>query len=324
MKISIVIPNFNGAHYLEPCLESIRSTTLQSRYFETIVVDNGSQDNSCEVVNHFTPWVKLIAMDYNTGFSGAANIGIKASQGEFVVLLNNDTVIADGFLEELIHCIEQDEKLFSVSSSMLRFNERNIIDDAGDQYTLMGWSYQRGNGYNKKKFNKNSDCFSSCAGAAIYCKEIFEKIGYFDENFFAYMEDVDIGYRARLYGYRNMYCSQAIVFHVGSGTSGSKYNSFKVKLAARNNVYVIVKNMPPAQIVVNLPFLALGFLIKLLFFWRMGFGREYWDGFKEGIRGARNLERVPFSFHRLGAYLSIQWRMNTGLIEYLYQKLLHR
>lgn len=324
MKISIVIPNFNGAHYLGPCLESIRKMTLPRHLYETIVIDNGSQDNSREVVNRFTPWVKLITLDRNTGFSGAVNIGIKASKGEFVVLLNNDTEVETDWLEELVQCIEKDENVFSVSSKMLRFNERSIIDDAGDQYTLMGWAFQRGNGLNQEKYNRDIECFSSCAGAAIYRKAIFDQIGYFDENFFAYMEDVDIGYRARIFGYRNLYCSQAVVYHVGSGTSGSKYNSFKIKLAARNNIYVIVKNMPPTQILINLPFLVLGFIIRYLSFLRMGFGREYWEGFKEGIRGARSLERVPFSCHRLGAYLSIQWRMNTGLIEYLYQKLLHR
>lgn len=322
MKISIIIPNYNGAHFLKPCLESILQITM--RHFEIIVVDNGSQDNSIEVIKRFNSQLKYIPLNRNTGFSGAVNVGIKESQGEFVVLLNNDTEVDNDWLENLLHCIEQDENIFSVSSKMMKFNKRNIIDDAGDQYMLMGWAFQRGNGQKQKKRNRDMECFSSSAGAAIYRKSVFEEIGYFDEKFFAYMEDVDIGYRARLYGYRNMYCSKAIVYHVGSGTSGSKYNSFKVKLAARNNVYVILKNMPPAQIIINSPFLFLGFFIKLLFFWQMGFGNEYWDGFKEGIRGARHLERVPFSWHRLPAYLSIQWRMNTGLFEYLYQKLLYR
>ncbi len=322
MNLSIIIPNYKGNIFLESCLKSLRRQYYCD--FEVIIVNNDSRDNSIQFIEFAPKTINWIDMGYNAGFAAAVNTGIRASQGKYVVLLNNDTEVEPGWLEELVHCIEQDEKIFSVSSKMLRFNERNLIDDAGDQYTLMGWAFQRGNGLNQEKFNRDSECFSSCAGAAIYRKKVFEEIGYFDEQYFAYMEDVDIGFRARLFGYRNLYCSSALVYHVGSGTSGSKYNSFKVKLASRNNIYVIVKNMPLVQLLVNLLFLAVGFLIKLLYFWRMGLGQEYWDGLIEGIRGSRNLERVPFSWRRLSNYLSIQWRMNTGLAEYLYQKLLHR
>ena len=131
---------------------------------------------------------------------------------------------------------------------MIRYSERDKIDDAGDEYTILGWAYKRGDGATVNKYNKSERVFSSCAGAAIYRRKLFEEIGYFDEAFFAYMEDVDISYRANIHGYKNIYCRDALVYHIGSATSGSKYNNFKVRLAARNNIYVILKNMPFFQL----------------------------------------------------------------------------
>ena len=174
-------------------------------------------------------------------------------------MLNNDTVAKENWLEELVKCIQKDKKVFSVCSKMIMYNETDIIDDAGDEYNLLGWTLKRGDGQPISSYNKIEEVFSSCAGAAIYRRSILDEIGYFDEHFFAYMEDVDISYRAKIHGYKNIYCANAQIYHIGSATSGSKYNPFKVKLAARNNVYVPYKNMPILQILINLPFLALGF-----------------------------------------------------------------
>ena len=123
---------------------------------------------------------------------------------------------------------------------------------------LLGWAYQRGVGRDLTHYRR-SPVFSACAGAAIHRREVFEEIGYFDEMHFAYLEDIDVGYRARIAGYDNIYCPAALVWHVGSGTSGSKYNSFKVKLAARNNVYLNYKNMPCLQLIINAIPIAAGF-----------------------------------------------------------------
>lgn len=138
---------------------------------------------------------------------------------------------------------------------------------------------------------KYDEIFTACAGAAIYRRSVFDEIGYFDENHFAYLEDIDIGYRARIYGYYNMYCPTALVYHVGSGTSGSKYNSFKVKLAARNNLYLNYKNMPALQLVLNFIPLAIGYFVKYLFFCKIGFGKDYKEGFIEGLQTAKQQKK---------------------------------
>ena len=124
--------------------------------------------------------------------------------------------------------------------------------------------------------------FAACGGAAIYRRDVFAKIGYFDENHFAYLEDIDIGYRARIFGYQNGYCPDAIVYHAGSGASGSRYNAFKVDLSSRNSIYLIYKNMPLLQLILNLPFLLLGFLVKTLFLYKKGIWASLSAGTVEG------------------------------------------
>ena len=190
---------------------------------------------------------------------------------------------------------------------MLRYHEKELIDDAGDEYNILGWSYKRGDGRNKDSYGlENRLVFSSCAGAAIYRKSILEKVGLFDEHFFAYLEDMDISYRARTLGYKNLYASKAEIYHLGSATSGSRYNGFKAGLTARNNIFLIYKNMPLLQLIINLPFLILGFLVKYLFYVRKGLGREYGRGLLRGIKELKNISKQPFSLSRLPYYLSIE------------------
>ena len=136
---------------------------------------------------------------------------------------------------------------------------------------------------------------------------------------FAYLEDLDVGYRARIAGYDNIYCPSAVVYHVGSGTSGSKYNPFKVKLAARNNIYLNYKNMPFLQLAVNLVPILLGMGLKYMFFKKKGFGRDYAAGVKEGLATAKKCRKVPYSRERLKNYLAIEWELITGTLIYVYE-----
>jgi GT2 family glycosyltransferase len=250
-KVSVIIPNYNGIEFLETCFKSIN---IQKNIKEVIVVDNGSHDRSIEFIKSNYPQFILIKNKTNLGFAKAINQGIAAASGEYVFLLNNDMELEKNCISNLLKCIENDQT-FSASSKMIQYYERNKIDDAGDEYSLLGWTKRVGYGKSQEKYNQKRNIFSACAGASIYKKSILDKIGYFDENFFAYMEDVDIGYRARIHGFQNIYCPEALVYHVGSGTSGSRYNEFKIKLAARNNIYVPYKNMPWPQIILNSPFL---------------------------------------------------------------------
>ena len=277
MKVTIVIPNYNGKHFMEPCLSSLSEQTYKN--FHILVVDNASSDGSIEYMEENYPDIELIKLQKNFGFSKAVNIGIQHSRTPYVILLNNDTTVDTRYVEEMVKAIEKSPKIFSVSSKMIQMYHPELIDSAGDLYTLLGWGVCRGCGRPVSNYQKYDEIFTACAGAAIYRRSVFDEIGYFDENHFAYLEDIDIGYRARIYGYYNMYCPTALVYHVGSGTSGSKYNSFKVKLAARNNLYLNYKNMPALQLVLNFIPLAIGYFVKYLFFCKIGFGKDYKEGF---------------------------------------------
>lgn len=310
MKASIIIPNYNGKHFLQPCLESLSKQSYQQ--FETIVVDNHSTDGSVEYMKEYYPDVKIIVLDQNRGFSAAVNAGICHSSAPYVILLNNDTIVDPHFVKELLLAIRQSPRIFSVSSKMIQMYHPKLIDSAGDLYTLAGWGICRGTGRPVNNYTQPDKIFSACAGAAIYRRSVFRKIGYFDESHFAYLEDMDVGYRARIYGYENRYCPTAIVHHVGSGTSGSKYNNFKVKLSARNSVWLIYKNMPLPQFILNILPLTAGYMVKALFFYKIGFGKDYIRGVKEGLQTLRHCKKVPFRLCHLFSYFEIE----ADLIKY--------
>lgn len=315
MKATVVIPNYNGQRFVKTCLDALR---LQSdRDFETLVIDNASEDGSYEYIKENYKEVKLVRLKKNYGFSAAVNKGIELSDTPYVILLNNDTEVAPHFVRELVKAIEKSEDIFSVSSKMINFNDRTIMDDAGDMYSIFGWGFQQGVGQRTENYTEDMEVFSACAGAAIYRKKILDEIGMFDLKHFAYLEDMDLGYRARIHGYRNLFCAKAVVYHVGSGTSGSKYNAFKVRLAARNNVYMIYKNMPFLQLAINMPFLAAGFLTKYLFFKRLGFGDEYREGFKEGMRRMHTLKKVRYDSRHLSNYIEIEKQLIKAALLYV-------
>ena len=312
MEVSVIIPNFNGIAFLDSVHASLEGQTLSN--FEVILVDNGSTDGSCSFVTANYPWVHLIELSENFGFCGAVNAGIRAAKAPYVLLLNNDTEVKEDFVEEMLAAIRRHKNAFSCGARMVQYHDRDRLDDVGNYYCALGWSFARGRGKDIHAYETEDKIFSACAGAAIYRKKIIEKIGYFDEEHFAYLEDTDIGYRARIYGYENWYAPKAIVYHVGSGTSGSRYNQFKTRYSSRNNIYLIYKNMPLLQIILNLPFLAVGFLIKFLFFAVKGMGKEYAAGIKNGFSISMKNKKVPFRIKHLPNYCKIQLELWINII----------
>lgn len=310
IQSTIVIPNYNGINYIEKCLR-----TLEAEPAHTIVVDNGSEDGSRQLVQEKFPQVELICLDRNYGFCKAVNVGIANSRTKYVILLNNDTEVAKGFVEALERPLEKHPEIFSGSAQMRNLQRPGLIDDAGDYYCALGWAFARGKDKPIQDYRKGCRIFASCGGAAIYRRKVFDEIGCMDENHFAYLEDIDLGYRARIHGYDNLYIPEAVVYHAGSGASGSRYNEFKVDLTSKNSVYLVYKNMPPLQLCLNLPFLLAGFAVKTLFFMRKGLGLTYLRGLGKGIALCLSEEgrahKVHFQRERILRYLMIQlelWR----------------
>jgi GT2 family glycosyltransferase len=313
-KVTVIIPNFNGKNILKKCMESLES---QNSSFKSIIIDNASRDGSVEYIKKIYPKIKLIENEENLGFAIAVNQGINASKSEYIFVLNNDTELEPNCISNLLNCIEKDENIFAVSSKMIQYNDKNIMDNAGNEYTILGWTKLLGYGKSPKLYEKSREIFSACAGAALYRRSVFEEIGFFDENFFAYMEDVDISYRARINGYKCIYCPKAIVYHVGSASSGSRYNEFKIRLAAKNNVYVPFKNMPWPQLAFNFVFLLFGFFIKYLFFLKLGYGSVYLESLKEGYDSVHKIEKVNYVNGNFKNYLKIEWLLIKNTLRFI-------
>lgn len=316
MKTTVVVPNYNGMQYIENCLASL--TVGQENDFEMIIVDNGSTDGSREWISEHYPDITMITYQENTGFCGAVNAGILAAKTEYVILLNNDTTVEEDMVKQLEEFMDRHPDAFSAGAKMLSMTEPEKIDDAGDFYCALGWAFARGKGKSAEKYEKEGQVFFACAGAAIYRKDILKQIGIFDKVHFAYLEDLDIGYRARIYGYNNYYAPKAACYHAGSGASGSRYNRFKVNLSSANSIYVIGKNMPFLQVIFNLPLLLIGFLIKMLFFICKGMGITYIRGLYRGFRKLWSREginaHVRFKLSHFCNYFRIQWWLWKSLV----------
>ncbi len=205
MKVSVITPNYNGVKFLKNYFKSLNN---DSEYIgEVIIIDNGSNDSSRDYIqnNSFNFPVILIKNDENLGFAPAVNQGISSAKYDYIFSLNNDTEIKEGSIKAMLDLIKEDN-VFSVQAKMLQSDNRQLIDDAGDEYNLLGWTKKIGENQDSDNYSEVFEIFSSCAGAALYKKEILDKIGIFDDNFFAYMEDVDLAIRSQINGYKNLLC----------------------------------------------------------------------------------------------------------------------
>ena len=317
MKVSVVTPNYNGERFLRAFLESLDN---DSEFIgEVIIIDNGSGDGSLDYLknNRFNFPLVLIENNENMGFAPAVNQGILKAQNELIFSVNNDTEVKKGSIRALMDLITSSDDIFSVQAKMLQYDNKELVDDVGDEYNLLAWTKKTGENHLSSEYAEVKDIFSSCAGAAMYKKSILGEIGLFDDNFFAYMEDVDLAIRSRINGYRNLLCPDAVVYHIGSATSGSRYNEFKVRLAARNNVWVVYKNLPIPMKIVNFIFLFFGFLIKYLFFVKKGFGSTYLDGIREGLSTRRKINKVKFESRNIKNYFKIEYRLIINTLKFL-------
>jgi len=280
--IEIIIPNWNGKRMLEHCLASLWQQTYSN--FRVIVVDNGSSDGSTQMLEASFPEVRLIKLHQNTGFSIAVNEGIAASAAPWLLLLNNDMEVACDCLEKLVQAIDQYPQYHVFALKMLNYQSRDLIDGAGDAVMRGGVGYRIGTlERDSKGYQKDRETFGACAGAALYKKSLFKKIGLFDADFFAYLEDVDLNMRARRYGFRCMFVAAAIVYHIGSASSGSKINSLTIRLSTRNNICVLAKNYPLRLVFLFFPAIVIYQLAWMCFCVKKGMALPYLTGLYQGI-----------------------------------------
>jgi GT2 family glycosyltransferase len=243
---SVVIPNYNGAVWLQACLESLARQEFQD--FEVILVDNGSTDGSTKLAQKVYPQLELIAFDTNRGFAVAVNQGIKRAGGEYVALLNSDTVVQPDWLGALVRTLDASlPEVGAVASKMLLMDTPHLIDDAGDILCWTGAAEKVGHGQPADSFTESREIFSPSGGATLYRKRFLDELGGFDEAYFAYLEDVDLGMRGRLHGYRYLFEPSAEVLHKGYGSRITKSNY--VRLMTRNRLMLFLKSIPTVLLI---------------------------------------------------------------------------
>ncbi len=295
--VSVVIPNYNGCRFLAACLESVFSQGVDN--LQVILVDNGSTDGSVSYVEEEFPQVELLFKTENLGFGAAINAGIKSSRSEYIFLLNNDTELSPDTIALLLRKAVACKEFSFFVPKMLDFKQRDTLDGAGDGYLRGGAGYRLGTGERDSSlYNREGEVFGACAGAVLYRKDLFDEVGLFDAEFFAYLEDVDLNLRTKWAGLSGCYVPEAVVYHIGSATSGSKINPFIIRLSTRNSFFVLLKNYPFLMFVRLLPVIAIYQFFWLLFVLRKGQLPAYCLGVFEAVRQSFYMRKKFSSLER--------------------------
>jgi N-acetylglucosaminyl-diphospho-decaprenol L-rhamnosyltransferase len=242
--VSVIVLNYNGRRWLAECLDALAGQT-GAPPFETILVDNASSDGSAAFARTHYPAVRLIESGANLGFAAGNNLGARSASGSYLVFLNNDTAAAPDWLSRLCAALDERPAFGLATSKLVRMDDPSRLDSAGDGYVRAGGAYKRGHGRLSADYSESREVFGACGAAFAIRRELFERLGGFDESFFMVYEDVDLSYRARLLGFRCWYAAAAVVHHAGSATLGRASES-AVYFGQRNLEWTWIKNTPPA------------------------------------------------------------------------------
>lgn len=315
--ISIILIVWNSSVHLPRCLLSLRKQT--NRNFEIIIVDNGSIDGSVDDVEK--EWGDLLLTverrKTNLGFAVANNIGSRLARGKWVIMLNADAFPEPCWLENLLTSADQNPEYTAFSSRQLKFDSPNVLDGAGDAYHISGLAWR--NSYNlpaDQNGLEEREIFSPCAAAAMYLREQFLSVGGFDEDYFSYFEDVDLGFRLRLNGAKCLYVPGAVVHHVGSASTG-KRSDFSVYYGYRNMIWTFFKNMPNPYFWLFLPLHVLSLLFFVFYLTLRGQGKVIGKAILDAMRGLPTVlaKRKVIQENKKIASNEIIKFMSTGIFE---------
>lgn len=284
-KASVIIVNWNGARFIERCLTALMAQTVKPH--EIILVDNASTDDSVAIVRRF-PDVRLIESSRNEGFARGNNLAIANVEGdsEWIVLLNPDAFADPRCLEELLAAAVRNPGFDVFGSKLVNARDPTLLDGEGDAYHASGRVWRTGHGKPMRLGTEpEHEIFSPCAAAAMYRRNSLAQVGGFDEDYFCYVEDVDLGFRLRLAGCRSLYVPQSVVHHVGSGTTGGKHSDFAVYHGHRNLVWTFVKDMPGILFWLMLPLHVVLNLASILLFAARGQGRIILRAKRDAVAG---------------------------------------
>ncbi|MCJ7786400.1 MAG: glycosyltransferase family 2 protein, partial [Desulfobacterales bacterium] len=238
--LSVIIPSWNGRRFLEECIDSLKEQTFQ--HFEILLVDNGSTDGSADFAEaQYGEFIRVLRNEENLGFAGGNNVGIRRAKGEYIVLLNNDTSADPHWLEELVKATQCDPSVGMWASKVCVYPRRDRIEGVGELIYWDGLCRARGQyEHDHGQYSVMEEILFPPGCGAMYRKSLFDGIGLFDEDFFAYADDSEIGIRARLAGWKGIFVPSAIVYHKHSGTSG-RYSPLKAFYVERNRFWITIK-----------------------------------------------------------------------------------
>ncbi len=248
-RVTVIIINYNGRQYLEELLSSLHDQTHTS--FEAVLIDNGSTDGSVGFIKEFAAWVRLVPEETNLGFAEAANQGAQLSDAEYLVFLNTDLSLAPDWLERMVEAADRDLQVAAVAPKMLLFRDPIRLNGVGGCMNALGYTWDRGM-FEKDcgQYDEQAEVLFASAAAALFRKSAFLESGGFDERFFMYHEDVDLGWRLWLSGYRIVTQPQSVVYHhFGATTASAKGMDWREILGERNNIRALIKNYSPSNLV---------------------------------------------------------------------------
>lgn len=246
--VSVIVVNYNGAPYIEECLQSLYRQTY--RPVEIVVVDNGSTDRSLDILRGHGTRIKLIESAVNLGFAAGNNEGIRRSAGSYVALLNNDASAHPDWIRSMADTLDRDARLGACSCRIVSHHDHGVLDSIGLLINREGMSRGEGRNGPADAFGSEKAVLMPSACASLYRREAIEEAGLFDEDFFCYCEDTDLGLRLRLLGWEAVYAPQAVAYHRYSESAG-KYSAFKAYHIERNHFWVLIKNYPAKYVLLS-------------------------------------------------------------------------
>jgi N-acetylglucosaminyl-diphospho-decaprenol L-rhamnosyltransferase len=281
-RVTVIIVNYNAGDRLRRCLDCLAAQIFQD--FETILVDNWSTDDSLEHVRAAALPVTIDEAGTNLGFAAANNRAAKTATGEWLAFLNPDAYPEPGWLAALLTAARRHPGVDAFGSTQIDAANPDKLDGAGDAYHFSGVPYRGHHGWSVASLPPEGECFAPCAAAAMYRRSTFAALGGFEESFFCYCEDVDLGFRLRLAGGRAMQIPDALVLHEGSGVTGRR-SDFTVYHGHRNRIWAYYRNMPLALLIVTVPFQALANIYLLARFAFLGEAKPYLRAMRDGFAG---------------------------------------
>jgi GT2 family glycosyltransferase len=280
----VVVLNYNGRPLLEKMLASLARQTLEG--FQTVVVDNGSNDDTLDFLGTHWPTVKVLALAENVGVTAALNRALRVAASEYVALFNNDMELEPDCLHEMMRELRLHPEAGSATPKMLDFAERSVIDGAGDMLSWRGGGRRRGHGERDSgQYDRAEEIFAACGGAAVYRRTALDAVGGFDEGYFAYYEDLDWAFRAQLAGFRCRYVPSAVLYHHGSATLGRGMTDFNGYHLWRNPIWLIAKCFPGGALLKHGPGLLRGQLGNLYVAVRARKLRVWVRAMRDAVRG---------------------------------------